>query len=66
MAAVPPTQNCLNVVFMDPGNKTGYTVRFPEQLVVPFGSDIVTVYSPAILISMSLVEAVKPDGPVHE
>lgn len=50
---------------MDPGNKTGYTIRFLEQLFVPFKSEIVTVYLPSIVITMFLVKAVKSEGPVQ-
>ena len=44
IAAVPPVQNCRGVVFIDPGDKSEYTFRFLEQLVVPFRSDIVSIY----------------------
>jgi hypothetical protein len=50
---------------MDPAINSGFTMRFLEQLLFPFRSEIVTVYSPALEIVMSLVKAVKPEGPVQ-
>ncbi len=66
MAAVPPAQNCLSVVFIDPGDNSGYNTRFREQLLVPFKSETVKIYSPSILMVISLELAVKPDGPDQE
>ena len=66
MAAVPPTQNCLSVVFINPGDNSGFTVRFLEQLFVPFRSEMVRVYPPANEMVTSFVAAVNPEGPVQE